>query len=134
MCSQHIMHDIACTFHLFVSFWFIFSISMIFIIPLSSTKLRFCQLWCVCVCVLWLWTLELSVLLELSMKVCTLFSCPCISLAAVSILLNSCINRRKLFLIQRNSNDPNLTSYYKRYCRILTNVFKLAKKNTITTF
>ena len=40
----------------------------------------------------------------------------------------SCINKRKLYLIQRNSNDPNLTIYYKRYCRILTNVIKLAKK------
>ena len=40
------------------------------------------------VCVLCLWTLELSELLELSMKVSTLFSCLCcISLAAVSILL-----------------------------------------------
>jgi hypothetical protein len=40
------------------------------------------------VCVLCLWTLELSVLLELSMKVSTLFSCPCcINLVAVSILL-----------------------------------------------
>jgi hypothetical protein len=40
----------------------------------------------------------------------------------------SCINKRKHFLIQRNSNDPNLTKYYKRSCRILTNFIKLAKK------
>jgi len=40
----------------------------------------------------------------------------------------SCKNKRKLFLIQRNSNDPNLTKYYKRSCRILTNVIKIAKK------
>jgi len=39
-----------------------------------------------------------------------------------------CINKRKLFLIQRNSNDSNLTKYYKRYCRILTNVIKIDKK------
>jgi hypothetical protein len=40
------------------------------------------------VCVLCLWTLKLSVLLELSMKMSTLFSCPCcISLVAMSILL-----------------------------------------------
>ena len=39
-----------------------------------------------------------------------------------------CINKRKLFLIQRNSNDPNLIKYYKRYCRILTNVIKIDKK------
>ena len=46
----------------------------------------------------------------------------------------SCINKKKLFLIQRNSNDPNLSRYYKRYCRILSNVIKLAKKDTITAF
>ena len=46
----------------------------------------------------------------------------------------SCINKRKLFLIHRNSYDPNLTNYYKRYCRILTSVIKLAKKDTKTTF
>ena len=40
----------------------------------------------------------------------------------------SCINKNRLFLIQRNSNDPNLSKYYKKYCRILTNVIKLAKK------
>jgi hypothetical protein len=40
----------------------------------------------------------------------------------------SCINKKKLFLIQRNSNDLNLTKYYKKYCRILTSVIKLAKK------
>ena len=48
-----------------------------------------------------------------------------------------CINKRKLFLIQRNSNDPNLTNCYKRYCRILTSVIKLAKKryyNSILTY
>ena len=89
MCSQHIMHDIACTFHPFVSFWFIFSISMVFIIPSSSSKLWFCQLWCV----LCLWTLELSLLLELSMKVSTLFSCPCINLVAASILLKKDFGR-----------------------------------------
>jgi len=43
----------------------------------------------------------------------------------------SCINKRKLFLIQRNSNDPNLTKYYKGYCRILTNVIKLAQKKIL---
>jgi hypothetical protein len=48
----------------------------------------------------------------------------------------SCINKKKLFLIQRNSNDPNLTNYYKKYCRILSNVIKLAKKkkDTIAAF
>ena len=47
----------------------------------------------------------------------------------------SCANKTKFFLIQRNSNDPNLTNYYKKYCRILKNVIKLAKKyyNSILT-
>ena len=43
----------------------------------------------------------------------------------------SCINKNRLFLIQRNSNDPNLSKYYKKYCRILTNVIKLAKKKIL---
>jgi hypothetical protein len=48
----------------------------------------------------------------------------------------SCINKRKLFLIQRNSNDPKLTTYYKTYCRIVTSVIRLAKErycNSIIT-
>jgi len=40
----------------------------------------------------------------------------------------SCVNKRKLFLFQRNRNDPQLTTHYKRYCKILTSVIKLAKK------
>ena len=40
----------------------------------------------------------------------------------------SCLNKRKLFIIQRNSNDPNLTVHYKKYCRILTRLIKLAKQ------
>jgi hypothetical protein len=46
----------------------------------------------------------------------------------------SCINKRKLFLTTRNSNDPNLLNYYKKYCRILTGVIKLAKKNSIAVY
>jgi len=34
----------------------------------------------------------------------------------------------KLFLIKRSRKDPMLTTHYKRYCRILTSVIKLAKK------
>jgi hypothetical protein len=48
----------------------------------------------------------------------------------------SCINKRKLFLILRNTNDPNVSEYYERYCRILTKVTKLSKKryyNSILT-
>ena len=42
----------------------------------------------------------------------------------------SCIHKRKLFFNSElsNSNDPKLTNYYKRYCRILTSAIKLAKK------
>jgi hypothetical protein len=46
----------------------------------------------------------------------------------------SCVNKRKLFLFQRNRNDPQLTTHYKRYCKTLTSVIKLAKKGTITAF
>jgi hypothetical protein len=31
-------------------------------------------------------------------------------------------------LAQRNSNDINLTEFYKKYCKILTSVIKLANK------
>ena len=41
----------------------------------------------------------------------------------------SCLNKKKLFIAQRNSNDPNLTVYYKKYCTIFTRVIKLAKQN-----
>ena len=40
----------------------------------------------------------------------------------------SCLNKRKLFIIQRNSQDPKLTIHYKKYCRILTRVIKVAKQ------
>jgi hypothetical protein len=48
----------------------------------------------------------------------------------------ACINKRKLFLILKNTKDPNVSEYYRRYCRILTQVIKLAKKryyNSILT-
>lgn len=48
----------------------------------------------------------------------------------------SCINKRRLFLAQRSSNDPNLINYYKRYCKILSCVIKSAKQryyNSIST-
>ena len=48
----------------------------------------------------------------------------------------SCANKRKLFLEQRHRNDPQMTTYYKKYCRILTKVIKLAKQryyNSILT-
>jgi hypothetical protein len=46
----------------------------------------------------------------------------------------SCINKRKLFLTTRNSNDLNLLNYYKKYCRILSEVIKLAEKNSIAVY
>jgi hypothetical protein len=36
--------------------------------------------------------------------------------------------KKKLHIAQRNSNDINLTEFYKEYCKILTSVIKLAKK------
>jgi hypothetical protein len=40
----------------------------------------------------------------------------------------SCINKRKPYLNSRNSNDNEIKRHYKKYCRILTDVIKLAKK------
>jgi hypothetical protein len=40
----------------------------------------------------------------------------------------SCRNKRKLFLIYRYSNDSGIKNYYKRCCKILADVIKLAKK------
>jgi hypothetical protein len=40
----------------------------------------------------------------------------------------SCINKRKLFLNSRNSNDCEIKNYYNKYCKVLVDVIKLAKK------
>jgi len=40
----------------------------------------------------------------------------------------SCNNKRKLYLLYRESKDPNLKIYYKNYCKILSKVIILAKK------
>ena len=40
----------------------------------------------------------------------------------------SCNNKRKLYLLNRESNDPNLKMYYKNYCKILSTVITSAKK------
>jgi hypothetical protein len=37
-------------------------------------------------------------------------------------------HRRDLYLICRSTKDPKLKSYYKTYCRILSEVMKMAKK------
>jgi hypothetical protein len=40
----------------------------------------------------------------------------------------SCNNKRKLNLLCRESNDPNLKKHYKEYCKLLTKVITLTKK------
>jgi hypothetical protein len=40
----------------------------------------------------------------------------------------SCNRKRELFHLCRLNNDANLKAYYKRYCKILSNVILLAKK------
>jgi RNase P protein component len=40
----------------------------------------------------------------------------------------SCARKRELYLITRQTNDSNTRNYYKRYCQILSNTIKLAKK------
>jgi hypothetical protein len=39
----------------------------------------------------------------------------------------SCINKRKVYLNPQNNNNE-IKKHYKKYCRILTDVIKLAKK------
>jgi hypothetical protein len=41
----------------------------------------------------------------------------------------SCRRRRDLFWLYGNSNDANLKSYYKLYCRILSSVISMAKRS-----
>jgi hypothetical protein len=43
----------------------------------------------------------------------------------------SCSNKRKLYLLYRKSNDPELKIYYKNYCKILSKVIIIA--NNFTT-
>jgi len=40
----------------------------------------------------------------------------------------SCRNKRKLYLISRHSQDPNKKTHYRRYCKVLAEVIKLAKR------
>ena len=40
----------------------------------------------------------------------------------------SCNNKRKLYLLCRENNDPKLKKHYKEYCKVLTRVITLAKK------
>ena len=43
----------------------------------------------------------------------------------------SCNNKRKLYLLYGESNDPSLKRYYKNYCKTLSKVIITAKKCTI---
>jgi hypothetical protein len=43
----------------------------------------------------------------------------------------SCNNKRKLYVLYRESNDPELKIYYKIYCKILSEVIILGKNFTI---
>ena len=47
--------------------------------------------------------------------------------AGIKIL---CSNKRKLYLLYRKSNDPELKIYYKNYCKILSKVIIVAKNFT----
>ena len=40
----------------------------------------------------------------------------------------SCINKQKLYLISRHSQDQNKKISYRRYCKVLAEVIKLAKR------
>jgi hypothetical protein len=43
----------------------------------------------------------------------------------------SCSNKRTLYLLYRKSNDPKLKICYQNYCKILSKVITLAKKNVL---
>jgi hypothetical protein len=51
-----------------------------------------------------------------------------ISKAWLATGIKNCSNKRKLYLLYRKSNDPELKIYYKDYCKILYKVITLAKK------
>jgi hypothetical protein len=42
-----------------------------------------------------------------------------------------CKRKRELFLLCRHGNDTNLKTYYKRYCKILSNIILTAKEITL---
>jgi hypothetical protein len=41
----------------------------------------------------------------------------------------SCAHKRELYMHSRNTNNPELIGYYKKYCKILSEVIKTAKKH-----
>jgi len=44
---------------------------------------------------------------------------------------NSCNNKRKLYLLCRESNDPKLKKHYRNYGKTLSKVITAAKKNVL---
>jgi hypothetical protein len=42
--------------------------------------------------------------------------------------ITSCLNKRRLYLNYRKSNNPTLKEHYKRYCQILSKVITAAKR------
>ena len=44
----------------------------------------------------------------------------------------SCKHKRELFLLIRNDNNPAMKHYYKKYCKILTQVIKEDKRMTLS--
>lgn len=45
----------------------------------------------------------------------------------------SCLNKRKLYLTYRNTNNPSLKEHFKKYCRILSKVIETSKKQYYNT-
>ncbi|PNF13662.1 hypothetical protein B7P43_G16878 [Cryptotermes secundus] len=43
-------------------------------------------------------------------------------------IINSCKKKKDLYLLVKSNNDVNLKTYYLRYCKILANIIKAAKK------
>jgi Notch-like protein len=43
-------------------------------------------------------------------------------------IMNSCKKKKDLYLLVKSNNDENLKNYYLRYCKILANIIKTAKK------
>jgi hypothetical protein len=41
----------------------------------------------------------------------------------------SCNRKRELYLLRRNSNNPQVINFYNKYCSMLKNVIIEAKKN-----
>jgi len=47
------------------------------------------------------------------------------------VIIISSQHKRLLYLLCRSSKDSKLNNYYKKYCRILSDIIKTAKKGTI---